>query len=123
MCVSFPVRVYPQNKPDRPGSYPSHTVRPVHDRLGVRHPNKTLNKMVVEHTSEDKNEKVNLPTSGFPVLAVCPGGVIIFHLCNRLFTVQSDLFLAVFCEVSYKTRYALGFEMGKLDLELRQLIC
>lgn len=48
----------PQNKPDRPGSYPSHTVRPVHDRLGVRHPNKTLNKMVVEHTSEDKNEKV-----------------------------------------------------------------
>lgn len=54
------MHVYPQNKPDRPGSYPSHAVRPVHDRLGVRHPNKTLNKMVVEHTSEDKNEKVIL---------------------------------------------------------------
>lgn len=48
----------PQSKIDRGGTYVAHTVRPVHDRLGVRHPNKTLNKTIVEPVNEDKNEKV-----------------------------------------------------------------
>lgn len=48
----------PQGKIERPASYSTQPVRPVHDRLGVRHPNKTLNKTVMETSAEDKNEKV-----------------------------------------------------------------
>lgn len=49
-----------QNKIERSAGYSTPPVRPVHDRLGVRHPNKTLNKTVMEQSAEDKNEKVTV---------------------------------------------------------------
>ena len=58
VCCDPIYTLLPQNKSDRTVSYSTQPMRPVHDRLGVRHPNKTLNKTMVENSGDDKNEKV-----------------------------------------------------------------
>lgn len=58
---------FSQSKVERTAPYSTQPVRPVHDRLGVRHPNKTLNKTAVETSPEDKNEKVTIALVMFPV--------------------------------------------------------
>lgn len=68
MNCDFQYGILFQSKSERVAAYSTPPVRPVHDRLGVRHPNKTLNKTVMEASAEDKNEKVTVAVVIIPAL-------------------------------------------------------